>query len=74
MLSRQAPSYSPGVLQHGPPVRRAPRRAFPRSTPEHPKTMSNPALVQFKGVQKTYDGLSLVVRNLDLDIRRGEFL
>ena len=36
--------------------------------------MSNPALVQFKGVQKTYDGLSLVVRNLDLDIRRGEFL
>ena len=32
------------------------------------------ALVQFKGVQKTYDGLSLVVRSLDLDIRRGEFL
>jgi len=33
-----------------------------------------PALVQFKGVQKTYDGLSLVVRSLDLDIQRGEFL
>lgn len=31
-------------------------------------------LVQFCGVQKTYDGQSLVVRSLDLDIRRGEFL
>jgi putative spermidine/putrescine transport system ATP-binding protein len=33
-----------------------------------------PPLVRFTGVQKTYDGLSLVVRALDLDIRRGEFL
>ncbi|HSW05513.1 ABC transporter ATP-binding protein [Aquabacterium sp.] len=31
-------------------------------------------LVQFRGVQKTYDGETLVVRSLDLDIRRGEFL
>jgi putative spermidine/putrescine transport system ATP-binding protein len=31
-------------------------------------------LVSFRGVQKTYDGETLVVRNLDLDIRRGEFL
>ena len=31
-------------------------------------------LVQFRGVQKTYDGRALVVRALDLDIRRGEFL
>ena len=31
-------------------------------------------LVRFRGVQKTYDGDALVVRNLDLDIRRGEFL
>ena len=31
-------------------------------------------LVQFRGVQKTYDGGTLVVRELDLDIRRGEFL
>ena len=31
-------------------------------------------LVRFVGVQKTYDGLQLVVRQLDLDIRRGEFL
>jgi putative spermidine/putrescine transport system ATP-binding protein len=31
-------------------------------------------LVRFNGVQKTYDGHSLVVRDLNLDIRRGEFL
>ncbi len=31
-------------------------------------------LVQFRGVQKTYDGVHLVVQHLDLDIRRGEFL
>src|SRR4051794_24730908 len=33
-----------------------------------------PPLVSFTGVQKSYDGSSLVVRGLDLDIRRGEFL
>jgi putative spermidine/putrescine transport system ATP-binding protein len=32
------------------------------------------ALVRFLGVQKTYDGETLVVKDLDLDIRRGEFL
>ena len=32
------------------------------------------ALVSFRGVQKTYDGTSLVVRDLNLDIQRGEFL
>ena len=31
-------------------------------------------LVSFTGVQKTYDGIHLVVRNLNLDIRQGEFL
>src|SRR5215217_774487 len=31
-------------------------------------------LVTFTGVQKSYDGTSLVVRDLNLDIRRGEFL
>jgi putative spermidine/putrescine transport system ATP-binding protein len=31
-------------------------------------------LVRFAGVQKTYDGQHLVVRQLDLEIRRGEFL
>ncbi len=32
------------------------------------------AQVSFCGVQKSYDGQSLVVRSLDLHIRRGEFL
>lgn len=31
-------------------------------------------LVQFAGVRKTYDGETLVVRELDLGIQRGEFL
>jgi putative spermidine/putrescine transport system ATP-binding protein len=31
-------------------------------------------LVRFTGVSKSYDGEQLVVRDLDLDIRRGEFL
>ena len=31
-------------------------------------------LVRFVGVQKTYDGVQLVVRQLDLDVRHGEFL
>jgi putative spermidine/putrescine transport system ATP-binding protein len=31
-------------------------------------------LVRFHGVQKTYDGIHLVVRELDLAIQRGEFL
>ncbi|MBP2314873.1 ABC transporter ATP-binding protein [Azospirillum soli] len=35
---------------------------------------STQALVRFVGVQKTYDGEHLVVKNLDLDIRKGEFL
>lgn len=32
------------------------------------------SLVTFKGGQKTYDGHTLVVRDLNLSIRRGEFL
>ena len=36
--------------------------------------MNDDTLVRFAGVQKTYDGKTLVVRSLDLDIRRGEFL
>jgi len=32
------------------------------------------ALVSFRRVQKTYDGEQLVVKDLNLDIRRGEFL
>ena len=36
--------------------------------------IKNQALVSFAGVQKTYDGIHLVVRDLNLDIRQGEFL
>ena len=31
-------------------------------------------LVRFAEVQKSYDGVSLVVKNLNLDIANGEFL
>jgi putative spermidine/putrescine transport system ATP-binding protein len=41
----------------------------------HPNlTVLEAPLVRFTGVQKTYEGTALVVRDLDLDIRRGEFL
>ena len=35
---------------------------------------SNDPLVRFTGVQKTYDGHTLVVKDLNLNIRKGEFL
>ncbi len=35
---------------------------------------SSDCLVRFAGVRKTYDGETLIVKNLDLDIHRGEFL
>ena len=35
---------------------------------------ANEAFVRFADVQKSYDGETLVIRNLDLDIERGEFL
>jgi putative spermidine/putrescine transport system ATP-binding protein len=41
---------------------------------ETPAAAASAPLVRFRGVQKTYDGERLVVRQLDLDIRRGEFL
>jgi putative spermidine/putrescine transport system ATP-binding protein len=34
----------------------------------------NEAYVRFVGVEKTYDGETLVVRDFDLDVARGEFL
>jgi putative spermidine/putrescine transport system ATP-binding protein len=39
-----------------------------------PDHLSPDILVRFAGVNKSYDGENLVVRNLDLDVRRGEFL
>ena len=35
---------------------------------------NNDILVKFSGVQKTYDGSTLVVRDLNLEIQSGEFL
>ncbi|MCP5155915.1 MAG: ABC transporter ATP-binding protein [Ectothiorhodospiraceae bacterium] len=35
---------------------------------------ANDPIVRFDGVQKSYDGETLVVKKLDLDIARGEFL
>ena len=35
---------------------------------------SNEAFVRFADVQKSYDGETLVIQNLNLDIERGEFL
>jgi putative spermidine/putrescine transport system ATP-binding protein len=35
---------------------------------------NNDTLVRFSNVQKTYDGNTLVVRDLNLDVRKGEFL
>lgn len=35
---------------------------------------AEPAFVWLEGVQKTYDGETLVVKDLNLDIARGEFL
>ncbi|SFN57440.1 putative spermidine/putrescine transport system ATP-binding protein [Formivibrio citricus] len=42
-------------------------------SPDAPAADSD-TLVSFRQVQKSYDGDSLVVKNLNLEIRRGEFL
>ena len=39
-----------------------------------PAAAAESAFVRFDGVQKSYDGVALVVKHLDLDIARGEFL
>jgi len=36
--------------------------------------MGGEVLVRFSMVEKTYDGVSLVIKNIDLDIHRGEFV
>ena len=35
---------------------------------------SNDILVRFENVQKSYDGETLVIKDLNLDMERGEFL
>ena len=51
-----------------------PCRALADISSPTPQAAPAEPLVRFIGVQKTYDGVQLVVRRLDLDIRRGEFL
>ena len=57
-----------------PPTQEVPIRMLAATLPDTPTAAATPPLVRFAGVQKTYDGVQLVVRRLDLDIRRGEFL
>jgi len=38
------------------------------------QTNDGQVLVSFRNVQKTYDGETLIVKDLNLDVRRGEFL
>ena len=38
------------------------------------QTQGSNILVSFRGVQKSYDGETLIVKDLNLDIRKGEFL
>jgi putative spermidine/putrescine transport system ATP-binding protein len=52
-------------------------RDSPRTqSPTHKNAFmtTSTALVTFTGVQKTYDGHTLVVRDLNLEIQKGEFL
>ena len=49
------------------------RRSYPMTPTDMFSSPSSP-LVRFIDVQKSYDGSSLVVKNLNLDIERGEFL
>ena len=34
----------------------------------------NKSFVRFENIQKTYDGETLVIKNLNLDIAKGEFV
>jgi putative spermidine/putrescine transport system ATP-binding protein len=52
----------------------APVLDAPPAASVHSRAGGAEPLVRFAGVQKTYDGVQLVIRQLDLDIRRGEFL
>ena len=38
------------------------------------ESQASDVLVSFRGVQKSYDGETLIVKDLNLDIRKGEFL
>src|SRR4051794_31740484 len=52
------------------PCQAQPRAGAPSGAPDQ----AVPDLVRFEGVRKSYDGIHFVVDNLDLGVRRGEFL
>ena len=58
-----------GAATQGPAARGGPADAARRGG-----RVQNEAYVRFVDVQKTYDGDTLVVRDLNLDVARGEFL
>lgn len=37
-------------------------------------TSKDDPIVEFRNVYKTYDGETLVIKDLDFEVRRGEFL
>ena len=44
------------------------------AAPRAPSADADAAYVRFENVQKSYDGVTLVIKSLDLDIAKGEFL
>ena len=44
-----------------------------RPTAHVERSASDDSFVEFANVQKTYDGETLVIKNLNLTIRRGEY-
>ena len=60
------------------PTAPSPSDAVPETQPSpievEPDVAVPTPFVRFNGVTKTYDGVNLVVKQLDLDIARGEFL
>ena len=49
-------------------------REFSRRDERMQQGNTNDAFVAFEHVQKSYDGVSLVVKDLNLSIGKGEFL
>lgn len=65
----------PAKTQHQYPVVHSTDLGGEAAGPERgPMPDASAAFVKFSDVQKTYDGETLVVKNLNLDIRQGEFL
>lgn len=62
------------MLNHENVVSDAARDGAQANASSNARSNARDTLVSFEGVQKTYDGENLVVKNLNLEIERGEFL